>query len=63
MKTKSQTKRLTLLRDAYIKEREQKINEYEEKSLAGEVFGLSELAEEINALGVKINNIDENLGV
>ena len=63
MKTKSETKRLVLLRDFYIKQREQKINEYEEKTLAGETFGLPQLAEEINSLGAKINDIDEKIGV
>lgn len=59
---KTEIKRLRILRESYIKEREQKINEYEEMSENGETSGLSILSESINLLTVKINDIDEKIG-
>lgn len=60
---KTDIKRLRILRESYIKEREQKINEYERLLESGETSGLSALSESINLLAVKINNIDEKIGV
>ena len=60
---KTDVKRLKILRDSFIREREQKINEYEEMLESGETSGLSILSESINLLTVKINDIDEKIGV
>ena len=60
---KTEIKRLRILRDSLIREREQKINEYEELLESGETSGLATLSESINLLTVKINNIDEKIGV
>ena len=59
---KTDTKRLMILRDSYVKEREKRINDYEEKVQAGETEGLGLLSEIINILGAKINDIDEKIG-
>ena len=60
---KTDIKRLRILRESYIKEREQKINEYERLLESGETSGLSVLSESINLLAAKINDIDEKIGV
>lgn len=59
---KTDIKRLMILRDSYVKEREKRINDYEEKVQAGETEGLGLLSEIINILGAKINDIDEKIG-
>ena len=60
---KTDVKGLRILRDSLIREREQKINEYEELLESGETSGLTTLSESINLLAVKINDIDEKIGV
>lgn len=59
---KTDIRRLMILRDSYVREREQRINDYEEKVQAGETRGLGLLSEIINILGAKINDIDEKIG-
>lgn len=59
---KTDIKRLMILRDSYVREREKRINDYEEKVQAGETEGLGLLSEIINILGAKINDIDEKIG-
>ena len=59
---KTDIKRLNILRDHYIKERERKIAEYEIKREDGENDDvLNALNVEINNLTTKINNIDSLL--
>ena len=62
MKMKTDIKRLMILRDSYVREREKRINDYEEKVQTGETEGLGLLSEIINILGAKINDIDEKIG-
>lgn len=59
---KTDIKRLMILRDSYVREREKRINDYEEKVQTGETEGLGLLSEIINILGAKINDIDEKIG-
>lgn len=60
---KTDIKRLKILRDSYVKEREKKINEYETLSAEGDSPELTVITESINFLTAKINSIDEKIGV
>lgn len=55
-------KRLMALRDSLVREREQKIGEYEQLLESGETLGLSFLSDSINLLTGKISDLDEKLG-
>ena len=56
-------KRLMALRDSLVREREQKIGEYEQLLEGGETLGLSFLSDSINLLTEKISGLDEKIGV
>ena len=60
--TKSQSKKLALVRESLVKEREQKIHEHEIRLEAGDNAGAEKLLSAINVLTDKINNIDEQTG-
>ena len=61
--TKTEMKRLAMIRESLIKEREQKIHEHEVRLEAGDEAGAKSLLEAINILTAKIDNIDEKTGV
>ena len=60
--TKSQSKKLALVRESLVKEREQKIHEHEIRLEAGDNAGAEKLLSAINVLTDKINDIDEQTG-
>ena len=60
---KTDIKRLKILRDSYIREREKKINEYETLSAEGDSPEPIVITDSINFLTAKINSIDEKIGV
>ena len=61
--TKSEAKRLAIIRESLVKEREQKIHEHEIRLEAGDEAGAKSLLDAINVLTAKIDNIDEKTGV
>lgn len=60
--TKTQVKKLQIVRESLVKEREQKIHEHEIRLEAGDNTGAEKLLSAINILTDKINDIDEQTG-